>query len=358
LWNLADDVSEINTVDLAPAVVRSVAFSERGALVIGADDGSVVVWDMPATGGVAPEIGRHTAAVRDVQFVGESDRVLSVSTDGSVAAWGADRAIGQHDGALRAVAAHPNGDIVAAAGDDGAVLRWSTKEATRLVPELTAHQDRVWTIDYSPDGMTLASGGDDRQAQIILWQPETDSQETLDVAGNPGRVYTLEFSPDGAVLAAGVDDTVQLWDVETRVPIGPPLTGHRDAVRGLAFSNDGRRLATASPDGTIRIWAMDPLKWIELACAVATRNMTVDEWSSLPGSESYVRHCEGQVPVTDAPADSRPASYRRPADLGVDRQFVAADRSMLIVLIIGSIIAGVYVASHIRRNSNDLEQPR
>ncbi len=65
----------------------------------------------------------------------------------------------------------------------------------------------------------------------------------------------MAFSPDGKILATGSSDhTVRLWDVATRTAIGRPLTGHTDWVLSVAFSPDGKLLATSSTDGTVRLW--------------------------------------------------------------------------------------------------------
>ena len=79
-------------------------------------------------------------------------------------------------------------------------------------------------------------------------------REVATLTGHQGEVYHVDFSPDGRTLAtAGQDGTARLWDVATRKP-GAILKGHTDEVNWVVWSPDGRTLATASDDRSIRIW--------------------------------------------------------------------------------------------------------
>ena len=78
--------------------------------------------------------------------------------------------------------------------------------------------------------------------------------ESLTLKGHTDAVWCVAFSPDGKQLAsASWDRTVSLWDPSNGTEIRT-LTGHTDVVRCLAFSPDGKRLATASDDQTVRVW--------------------------------------------------------------------------------------------------------
>jgi WD40 repeat protein/DNA-binding CsgD family transcriptional regulator len=109
----------------------------------------------------------------------------------------------------------------------------------------------ILTIDFSPDGKTLATG--DTDYTVHLWNVAT-SEQTLSWQGHEDWIRSVRFSPDGTLLATGSEDqTIRLWEVSTGRCL-KTLEGHTSWVRAVAFSADGQRLASASEDKTARIW--------------------------------------------------------------------------------------------------------
>jgi len=121
---------------------------------------------------------------------------------------------------------------------------------------LEGHDNYVWSVSFSPDGKTLATGS--RDNTIKLWSLET-GKEIRTLKGHDNYVRSVSFSPDGKTLATGSDDkTIKLWSLETGKEIRT-LKGHDNAVFSVSFSPDGKTLATGSADNTIKLWSLDLL---------------------------------------------------------------------------------------------------
>jgi eukaryotic-like serine/threonine-protein kinase len=161
------------------------------------------------------------------------------------------REIAAHEKEVWSLAFSPDGSSLASGADDHTIKLWDMASA-RERTTLKAHESLVTAVAYSPDGKVLASASFDKT--IRLWDAAT-RQHLATLRGHVDRVRALAFSPDGGTLAtAGDDRSIQLWDVAGRRELSSPLDGHSGTVFSLAFAPDGETLFSGSTDKTIRLW--------------------------------------------------------------------------------------------------------
>ncbi|MEV0668175.1 WD40 repeat domain-containing protein [Actinomadura luteofluorescens] len=126
-----------------------------------------------------------------------------------------------------------------------------------------------------------SQGSRPHNLRIERFLDRTSGRQIGALTGHTDGIVSVAFSPDGRTLATGsVDETVRLWDVGARRSIGEPLTGHTGMVKSVAFSPDGRTLATGSVDETVRLWEVAmPTDLVGSVCAAARRTLTPQEWT-------------------------------------------------------------------------------
>jgi WD40 repeat protein len=120
----------------------------------------------------------------------------------------------------------------------------------RIGPLLPEWKARVQAVAFSPDGKTLATLRDDGVVQ--LWDPVRGVEQRRFPAA-PGDARCLAFAPNSATLAVGRGPQVELWDVAGG-KLRRTLTGHTNTVASLAFSTDGKLLASGARDHSVRLW--------------------------------------------------------------------------------------------------------
>ncbi len=120
---------------------------------------------------------------------------------------------------------------------------------------ILVHASPVGQVAISADGQWVAAsairGSNDFPA--IIWDSKT-RQSTMELAGHGRAINCLAFSPDGRRLATGgSDNQVIVWDLTSGKPL-VTFTNHTNWIYSVAFSPDGSRLASASFDRTVRVW--------------------------------------------------------------------------------------------------------
>ena len=158
---------------------------------------------------------------------------------------------------VTALALSPDGDVMATGGTDGAVRLYDTT-TWKMLDQQTGFFNSISDLEFSPDGSHLAVA--DESSVFWLLRPQ---RQPLEFAGHDAEVWSVAFSPDGQTLATGADDhQIRLWDVATG-RLRAELSEPRSLVSALAFSPSGGQLAAGCFDRRVLFWDLNGLRLID-----------------------------------------------------------------------------------------------
>jgi WD40 repeat protein/serine/threonine protein kinase len=301
LWHVVKQ-GDVTQFEL-PSRAETLAANPDGNLIAtGSVDGMVLVWSKSRRAIAAKhKFGDGKVRVTALAFHPQDDRWVVVGLSEGPAplvAWNRETeelrlpAHGhQHTGGVVQVAIARDGQLLLTASHDRTARLWNWET---LVPKiLKGHTGTVWSAAFAPDGTMIATASDD--GTVRLWdtaagtQMRTSADELVPFTQHQGPVYSVTFLPppmrtaspeppagDQAptrtnyyLATAGYDKRVLLWQANQLVPfdfqalvsdrpvaqtVFQELNGHSAAIRSLAISDDGSRLASAAADHTVRIW--------------------------------------------------------------------------------------------------------
>jgi WD40 repeat protein len=266
--------------------ITTAAWNPQGnTLVTASMDGYAKVWNT-ANGQQLFLLSGHTGGVLSAAWKPDGTQIATASSDGTVRIWDGTTGVyvrtlpGEEGEAVNSVSWNSEGKRLATASSvgtmslrgrdrvrphSGTVRVWDA-DTGQLLTTMPKRGDIPDSVSWSPVDPNVFATASEDEGVLRVW--DVHKWAVSDFEGNSGGILAVAWSPDGRQLATGNEGkTAQVWSAETG-DITHTYIGHKAAVNSVAWSWDGRRLATASDpflfdrDNTARIW--DPLREIEL----------------------------------------------------------------------------------------------
>jgi WD40 repeat protein len=291
IWNIATGTLQREPIPAGHGGIDAIAAGPNHLLVTAGSNDRLLLWDLEDPSRLSHRtIARHEGRVFALDMSIDGGRVVSGGFDNTLRVW--DVATGEEVApAFNAgtdvyeVAFDHSGARVAAATEDGSVLLWTPSDGSgRVVGTHLLQSDGMSGLAVGPSDRFLVSSS---LEETQFWGLSPDEPDVrLPILG-----AFVALHPSGD-LAAVVNDRgeIQLIDVAAWQPFDAPLGSQEELVYDIAFSPDGRTLATAARRDLV-LWDVDFESWQTRACEIARRNLTQREQERYLADESYTPSC-------------------------------------------------------------------
>jgi tricorn protease-like protein len=233
------------------------ALSPNGKTVAtGSANGTTRLWDVETEKVITKWIG-HTGLVSSVCWSADGERVVSGSWDGTARVWDVESGktvlgpIKTGHRCLNSVKYSPDATKIATGGEnENAIKIWDARTGKVLS---TLKHSETWSLTWTSDQKKLISGSSN--GSIRIFDTATWQQIAI-LEGHERAVNAISFSRSDRLrllASASCDKTARLWNLDTNLPVGPPLQ-HGAIVNSAVISADGKLLVTSSDDRNVYVW--------------------------------------------------------------------------------------------------------
>ena len=263
-------------------------------LALGGSSSHVRIVNLAKPENDALVLSGHRKHVLYTSFTSDGKSLVSASTDSTIMLWdlatGKGTAVFRDKANIKAVSVHPAGRVVAVSNDAGETTIVSLYNEFKSYT-IDKNTSAVYSLVYSHDGEFLAIANN---LGLVKIMDVEGRRLVVALPGHKARVNEMQFSKDDSKLAsASFDGTIRVWDLSELSEQPLVLKDHSNWVWSMCFSPDGDKLIAGCGDNLIRIWPTSSQIMAAQMCDLLKRNMTGSEWKRYVAKEGvpYERTC-------------------------------------------------------------------
>ena len=295
-WDLADNQQlpvEIGSQNLDQPNRDLIVSPDKKWLLSTSDSAAMKLFSLGDLTKAPVIIRGHKGFVRDAQFMPDNSGIVSVGSDNSIMFYDFNRSrlLKQLQYSIHTIDIAPSGDYIYGGTANGSLVKIAISDMSETELYTLEGQSRIAGLDISGDGKWVAFGG---EAGYVVLYDLINEELVQELYGHTARVNDVAFSNNGRRLAtASWDGTIQIWNMENLDDLPYYLKDNGESFAwDLTFSPNDDFLIVGTKDGKIKKWATENGTMASQICQLISRNMSKEEWDRYVNEDvDYQKTC-------------------------------------------------------------------
>lgn len=280
-WDMTKDVKAPVTIHSHGFINRSIDVSpDEKWLAACGDVNYIHLFDITQEAPQPIQLKGHRGMVWTVSFTADNKSLISAGADSSVILWDIDsrkpNLVHKGKSKIKHIEIHPKGNLIVVGNEKGEVILLDRNNNYNETVVMDHKGKAVHSVAFSNDGNFVVSGDVNGQVKVYSL---AEHKVVAVLVDHKARINDIEFSNDNRLMAtASFDGTVRLWDFNNLNEEPLIFRDHDMWVWSVGFSHDGNKLFAGCVDNLIRVWPTSMEFMSDQICGRVNRNMTGKEW--------------------------------------------------------------------------------